>query len=177
MLRLIVFLVLWPFAGFADSAGLSPALQAQIRDRPERFEAKVSALILGYGGAKGMTAQGLQDYLAMERARVRVRDMNAMLLADLDDDGAVTQRELLAVVAAQRASLRGRLLRAHTVRDADGDGTVSGVEMRAQARLAATKATARDAGLGDLMQLDFDKDGFVTMQELRAALAMQRPES
>lgn len=177
MLRLIVVLGLWPFAGFADTIGVSPALQAQIRERPDRFEAAVSALILGYGGANGLSAQGLQDYLAMERAKVRVRDMATMLLADLDDDGIVTQRELRAVMAAQRASVRGRLLRAHNDRDSDGDGAVSTAEMRAQARLAATKATARDAGLVDLMQLDFDKDGFVTMEELRAALAMHRPES
>lgn len=178
MLRILIFLLIWPFAAVSDGmAGLSADLRTQIKQGPARFEAAVAGLILGYGTAQGVTAQGLEDYLAMERAKVRVRELRRMLLADLDDDGAVTQRELFVVMASQGASARGRMWQAHSATDTNADGTVTTTEMQAQARLVAAKAATRDAGVRDLMQLDFDRDGFVTMSELRHALTLIAPEA
>lgn len=178
MLRWMVFLLIWPFAALADGApGVPPALRAQILERPARFEAAAAAVILGYGTSKGINAQGLEDYLAVERAKLRVREMRQMMLADLDDDGAVTQREVIVAAAAQRVRARGRLWQAHRAADTNGDSTVTLAEPQAHARLAATDAVAREAGIRDLMRLDFDGDGFVSMQELRQALSIDVPET
>lgn len=178
MLRWIVFVLILPFAAFADGAPLvSATLRAQILERPARFEAAVAAMILGYGSAQGINAQGLADYLAVERAKVRVRALRQMLLADLDDDGAVSPREVVVVVATERSTARRRLWQAYNSADTNGDGTVSAEEMLTMARAAATQAAARHAGFQDLMGLDFDGNGFVTLVELRQAIALPPPET
>lgn len=175
MLRLIVFVWLWPCLAFAD--GLTAPMRSQIVEGPARFEAFVASLILGYGSAKGIGAQGLEDYLAVERAKLRVRELRRMLLADLDDDGSVTQQELFVVMSAQGASARGALWQAHSAADANVDGTVTQVEMQTQARLVAGRAAAEEADVRDLLQLDFDADGFVSTLELRHALTLIAPKT
>lgn len=175
MLRLIVFLFLWPCLAVAE--GLTAPMRSQIVEGPDQFEAYVASLILGYGSSKGINAQGLEDYLAVERAKLRVRELRRMMLADLDDDGAVTQQELFVVMSAQGATARGTLWQAHSAADTNTDGTVSQAEMQAQARVVAARQAAREADVRDLVQLDFDRDGYVSTLELRHALSLIAPKT
>lgn len=182
MLRLIIFLLAWPVAALAQggpdgAGGLTAPMRSQIVEGPQRFEAYVAGLILGYGTAQGITAQGLEDYLAVERAKLRVRELRRMLLADLDDDGTVTQQELFVVMAAQGANARGTLWQAHTAADANADGAVTREEMQVQARLVAARSAAQEGDIRDLMQLDFNRDGFVSTLELRHALTLIAPDT
>jgi hypothetical protein len=175
MLRFLFILLIWPLAAHAD--GLSVDMRAQISAGPQRFEADVAGLILGYGAAQGINAQGIEQSLAVARAKLRVREMRRLMLVDLDDDGSVTQAELFVVLSAQGANARGSLWQAHNAADHDSDGVVTTKEMQTQARLVADQAMTRAVQARDVMQLDFDKNGYVTMPELQQALAMVVPDS
>jgi hypothetical protein len=178
MLRLMFFLLLWPGLAFAEGgAGISGALRTQIVEGPERFEAFVAGLILGYGTAQGITAQGIEDFLAVERAKRRVRELRRMLLADLDDDGSVTQGELFVVMSAQGANARGTLWQSHSAADTDVDGNVTTKEMQNHARKLADRSAAADADIRALLGLDFDQNGFVSTLELRHAMTLISPET
>jgi hypothetical protein len=161
----------------AVAEGLPAPIRSQIVEGPDRFEAFVASLILGYGSAKGISAQGLEDHLAVERAKLRVRELRRLMLADLDDDGHVTQQELFVVMSAQGASARGSLWQAHSAADTDADGTVTQAELQARARLVAARSAADEATVRDLMTLDFDGDGFVSTLELRHALTLFAPKT
>lgn len=177
MLRWMVFALLWPCVAMAQSGGLSDAMRDRIIEGPDKFEAYVASLILGYGSAKGIDAQGLEDYLAVERAKRRVRELRRMMLADLNDDGAVTQAELFVVMSAQGASARGTLWQAHSAADTNADGTVTQDEMQAQARTVAARPAVEEADVRGLMALDFNKDGHVSTVELRHALTLIAPKT
>lgn len=182
MLRFMVFLIILPCVAVAEGVpaplgALSALMQTQILEGPQRFEAYVAGLILGYGTVQGISAQGLEDYLAVERAKVRVREMRRMMLADLDDDSAVTQQELFVVMSAQGANGRGTLWQAHSAADTNGDGTVARAEMEAQARMVAARSEGREGDTRALMQLDFNHDGRLTTLELRHAMTLIAPET
>ncbi|WP_158623139.1 hypothetical protein [Pseudorhodobacter sp. E13] len=177
MLRLLVIALVWPLAGFAQSADVSEGLRARILAKPDRFESVIAGLILGYGNAEGLSAQGVENYLAVERSKVRVREMRRLMLADLDDDGTVTQAELFVVMSAQGASARGSLWQAHSAADKDADGAVTWAELHSQSRAVAARSAADEATLRSVMELDFDSDGFVSMQELREAVTLIAPRT
>lgn len=179
MLRILICLMLLAAPLRAE---MTPALGDKVLKRlieaPDRFEEEAAGIILGYGTAKGLDEQGIEAYLAVGRARIRVREMRRLLLADLDDDGSVTQAELAILVAAENARGRGRLWLAHGAADGNGDGVVSMTELRARAAMVAAKeqGIAEAEAARDLMKLDLDGNGRVTVAELHRAMKLLVPE-
>lgn len=176
MLRYLGFALFWPLAAFPQGE-LSERILAEMLAKPDRFEAFVAGVILGYGTARGVDADGIEAYLAVERSKIRVREMRRLMLADLDDDGMVTQAELFIVMSAQGAGTRGSLWQAYSAADADANGAVSFAEMQAQARNVAARAAQGESEIRALMGLDFDGDGFVSTLELRHAVTLIAPKT
>ena len=122
----------------------------------------------------------IAEAAARQDAAARAQVLSAMLAADLDADGTVTQDEALHVA---RLDLRSRddeaqiivdakvakIARQTMQADADGDGVLTLVEMlSAASRKVAMNGSQRDGdGAGDLIHFDADKDGNVTLAEMR----------
>lgn len=174
----MIFLLFWPCLAVADgAAGISGVLRTQMIEGPQRFEAFVADLILGYGTVQGINAQGLEEYLAIERAMRRMRELRLMLLADLDGEGTVTQAELFVVMSVQGANARGILWQSLRAADSDFDGNVTFKELRNHARKAADRSAPSDAEVRAFPELDFDRNGFFPTLELRHAMTLIAPET
>jgi hypothetical protein len=163
-------LVWWAHGAFAQ---VSPAVIEAMRDNPERFEARLLDLIAGFGGPDGLTAQGIDDHVALERASARASTLRRFQAIDLDADGQVTRAELQVAQRAATASARGRMERLFLTADGNGDNLVDAAEIAAQGKAAALQAMGEDeaALLRATLALDRDGDGALTAIELRRALA------
>jgi hypothetical protein len=150
---------------------LAPGLVEQVRADPDGFLEDAAGLILGYGRDGRIDAAGIERFLTVERAKQRVAAKRRLMLADLDDDGAVTTEELSVLLAADGAGPRGRLAVAHLRADADGDGTVSAAELTAHARAAAQSLPPGLTDLRTFLAFDRDGDAAVGLAELRRGLA------
>lgn len=159
----------------APQVALAPDLAERARADPDGFLDEAAALILGYGRDGRIDAAGIERFLSVERARQRVAARRRLMLADLDDDGAVTTQELAVLLAADGAGPRGRLAMAHLRADADGDGTVSAGELTAHARAAAQSLAPGLTDMRSLLAFDRDGDGAVGLPELRRGLAELLP--
>ncbi|QBF32744.1 EF-hand domain-containing protein [Thalassococcus sp. S3] len=146
----------------------------RLRKSPSRFLEEAAGLILGYGGPRGIDANGIRTSIAVQRAHIRAREIRKMLLADLDGDGRVTQEELRALIAASAARSRGALLLFHKAADRDDDGIVTLDEMRRQAQTVALAdvTEADEALLLSFMSFDLDENGFVSLEEIGAAITV-----
>lgn len=151
----------------------------KLQKAPDRFIESAAGLILGFGTDGGIDLAGIDRSIAMERARVRAREMRRLMTADLDNDGAVTRAEIGALVAAERAGARGRLFLAHRAADLDGDGRVSAAELRAHAQARAMQALSESdaAHLRAFMGFDLDADGQVTLDEVIVVVQAFRQET
>lgn len=168
----LILLVLGPLPLLAAPTGtLAPGLVERVRADPDGFLEDAAGLILGFGEGGRIDAAGIERYLTVERARQRVAVKRRLMLADLDDDGAVTTGELAVLLAADGAGPRGRLAVAHMRADADGDGTVSAAELSAHARAAAQVLPPGLTDLRTLMALDRDGDGALGLAEVRRGIA------
>lgn len=169
----------------AGATGVLSALQGlpkqtlkQLRMAPDKFLTEAAGLILGYGGPKGIDLEGIDTFVAGERARVRARAVADLVEADLDADGSVSRRELTAVMAAASARTRGRLHLTHAAADADKDGIATATEIwRAAGEKALQVLDEADAEtLRAFMMFDLDGDGYVTLPEVsEAADALRQP--
>jgi len=163
-----------------DAAALMTALEARtpgavlkdLRHAPDRFLTEAAGVILGFGGADGLSAPQIEDAIMAERARVRARELRRLLELDLNNDLALQPRELDVAVAASSAVMRGRRVSWHMAADTNDDETVSWPELRAYADLRARSALdARSAdAMRALMVFDTDNDARVTLSELKAAV-------
>jgi hypothetical protein len=146
-------------------AGLAKRLQ---RDAGDVIEDAMT-LVLGYGRDGGIDRAGIEQSLAVDRARVRANILRRLVEADLDADGTVTTDEIGIIAGAAEARYRGRVMFGHAAADADSDGRVTGDEARAQAQRAAMdQISDADAARSlALMGLDLDADGRLTLTELR----------
>lgn len=169
-LILLLFLLL---PGWALAGPLPEAAVKRILHDPAGFVAQATRLIAGYGGAGGLSAEGLARHIAIEQAAARAEAWRGLLVADLDGDGAVTGAEADGYLAVLSARGRGGFLLDFTAADADGDGTATPVELRAAAAAAGEQAVpARDSErLGWVLAFDADGDGAVTLAELRRGVA------
>jgi hypothetical protein len=170
----MVVLALW-----ADGvrAGDGPSLlQAELARNPDRFGAEVGDLIAGFGQDGALTAQGIEDHIALVRAGARATALRRLIALDLDADGTVTGAELATAQAAAGATARGRLERQVTGADQDGDGRVTAMEAAADAGRAALRALDEDeaAILRALLTLDRDGDQALSGEELDAAIDRAR---
>jgi hypothetical protein len=171
-------LMLMAVPGVAGPLALPDGLRAELDRAPRRFERAATALILGYGGPRGLDAAGVEAFLNVERARIRMRERRRLLLADLDDDGAVSAAELEVLARIEGVATRARLRESYARADQDGDGVVTQAELRqtVQAVIRAELSLEWEARLRAVLLFDADGDGFVTMVELQAGLAGLRPD-
>jgi hypothetical protein len=157
-------------AAWAEGSALDKAMG---RD-PDRFAARVTDLIAGFGGADGLTAAGIEDHIALERAAARASALRRMLAMDLDADGAVDGPELAVTQRAASAQTRGRMERQFRAADLDGDGRIDAKEMEADARAAALRALDEEEAtmLRALLTLDRDGNAALSVDEVEAAAAL-----
>lgn len=153
----------------AQETGLEKAMA---RD-PDRFAARITDLIAGFGGPDGLTAAGIEDHIALERAAGRASTLRRMLAMDLDADGALAGGELAVTQRAASASGRGRLERQFRAADLNGDGRVDATEMAADARAAGLRALGEEEAtmLRALLSLDRDGNAALSVDEIEAAAA------
>lgn len=149
-----------------------PLAEAMSRN-PARFESRAIDLIAGFGGPDGLTAQGIETHIALERASARASAMRRFLAMDLDADGGVNRAELATSQMAASAAGRGRMERQFSAADADGNGTVDAAEITASGSAAGLSALDEgEAGiLRAMMQLDADGNGLLQASEVSAAVA------
>ena len=147
-------------------------LERALRKDPAGFQAMAEDVIAGFGGPNGLTAAGIEEHVALERAFARAGAMRRLLAMDLDNDGAINRDELAVVQRAASASARGRLERQFKAADANGDTRVAMQEIRAEGQAAALRALTEGEAdsLRSLVLLDADGDGALTPDELRAAM-------
>lgn len=146
----------------------------RMRERPNAFEREAAGLILGYGGADGVSATEIENAILAEAARLRARELRRLLEADLDGDLTVTTPELNVLIQAASATMRGRLVVWHRTADRDRDGVARWGELRQHAQAVAEQsfdAQAR-AAMRAMMVFDLDDNGRVEMAEVLDAMEM-----
>lgn len=167
-----MLMLILPGLAWAGPA-LSPAMTDWVRTRPDDFTEQAAALLFGHGIAGRFDAAAADRAVALERARLRQRELRRLLLADLDDDGAVNAAELAVLMQAEGAGPRGRLAVSFARTDADGDGVVQATELALAARQVAVADSAPLADLAAaVLACDLDGDGAVDLPELRRAVAL-----
>lgn len=158
--------------------GRDPLAEAMEKD-PERLVARLVDLVAGFGGPSGLTAAGIEEHIALERAAARAAALRRLWAMDLDADGSVTRPELAVSQRAASARARGRMERQFAAADLNRDGGLDPAEMAAEGQAAALAAL--DAGEAALLRaslrLDGDKNGALTADEVRAALAQPDQEA
>lgn len=171
--RVFAAVLLWPLAAGAEEAATDSALDKAMRKDPERLAGRAVELIAGFGGPDGLTLAGIDEHVALERARARAAGLRRLLALDLDADGRVDRAELQVSQRAANAEARGRLERQFLAADADSDGRVDAAELAEQGRLAGLRAVSEDeaAVLRGLMALDADGNGALTAAEIDRAVA------
>lgn len=171
---LVLGLVLWVQAVWAQDAQAEAlaALRDEIAQNPERIEARLSDLIAGYGTEAGLTPDGIEAFIALDRASARATALRRFIALDLDADGAVAAGEVVVAMRAASAPTRGRIQRQLAAADSDGDSRIDAGEIVAQGRAAALRALDEDeaAMLRAALALDTDGDGALSQSDLRVAL-------
>ena len=190
---LVATLVQPAAAGRDDGAGLAEGMAAlrdetasmladlperkleELRRSPRAFIEMAADMIYGFGTAGALGPEGIDRYIAMGRAQIRAREIRRFLLADLDDDGVVTEAEINVLIAAEAATSRGRLYLAFRSADTAGgapDGRVDLDEMRAHAsRVALEEIDAVKVDrIRSILLFDLDGDGRVTLPEVTDAV-------
>ncbi|MDW4550458.1 EF-hand domain-containing protein [Defluviimonas sp. D31] len=186
MIGRVVFIILVLFAAVAAAKERPVAVAdgaALVRVLPERVVSRIQArkaayaedaadLILSFGVGGGVGPDGIDTAIRATRAKVRAREMERFLRADLDNDGRMTAAEVEGLIARSYEGRRGKLKLAQERADRDGDGVISAAELKAHAEAAALAALdERDAAeLMALMAFDLDRDGRVTLAEVMAGV-------
>lgn len=146
----------------------------RMRERPDASVQEAAALILGYGGAGGLSVSDIESAIAAEKARLRAREIRRLLEADLNADLMVTGDELSVLLRAASATMRGRLLVWHRNADTDSDGTVRWAELRGHAdkRAVAGMSEAAMAAMRAMMTFDLNGDDHVVLDEVLEAMEL-----
>lgn len=146
----------------------------RMRARPNAFVQEAAGLILGYGGARGLSASDIETAIAAERARLRPREIRRLLEADLNDDLTITSDELEVLLRAAYATMRGRLLVWHRSADTDSDDAVRWTELRKHAakRAEAGMSETAVAAMRAMMTFDLNGDDHVVLDEVLEAMEL-----
>lgn len=176
-MRVLFAMFIW--LGGVMMASAQEDMMLTIKKNPDRYFDKAAALIYGYGGSKGIDKAGIELALALKRADVRAAALRKLLLADLDFDGAIDPDEMTKVAAAASAIARGRLWQMHAAADADGNGSVAADELSAWGLAQAMQrvSAADEAETLAVLSFDADKDGWVSLAEVRAGLTALGPKT
>jgi len=173
-MRYVRALMIWLFGCSGLLAQPVPDLvMKRLQKDPGAYLDLAADLIHGFGGAQGIDRAGIARFVALQRAAERASAMRRLLLADLDFDGQISKVELGDVAAAASAYARGRLWKLHEAADRDGDGVVVALEVEAFGRAEAMRlfSVADEAEIMSVLAFDGDKNGWVDLPEVRAALA------
>lgn len=168
--------LVWVFiclAGAAGAQGLSEAVLKQVQADPEPFLELAANLIHGFGGPDGIDAAGVGRFVALERAEARAWALRRLAVADLDFDGQVTAEEYAVLAAAASAKARGRLWALFEKADANGNRVATAEEAAVFAKAEAMRAfgPTDEAVARAVLTFDSNADGWVTMDEVKAAVA------
>lgn len=157
----------------AWAQGLPAPLAARLAENPDSVLRQAEGIILGHGTGGAIDREGIMNMVAIDRAAARARAMAQLAAADLDADGTVTMDEARVLAATRSANSRGRLLAQAAAADADGDGFILQAELRTMAEAQALRAVspAREARMLDLLAMDGNGDGALTLAEVQAAVA------
>ena len=157
----------------AAQSALPEALTTLMRDDPAWFVDVMTDVVAGYGGDDGLSADEVDEYVALERAAARASALRQFLAMDLDNDGALTRPELAISQRATSARQRGILQRRFDAADRDQDGRLSPTELRADAEAAGLRAMTEPeaAALRATLVFDADGDARLSIAEVKAALA------
>jgi hypothetical protein len=169
----VIFLV-WAHGGIAqDAATEGDVLAEAIARNPDRLADRLVDLVAGFGQDGGLTAEGIAEHIALERAGARAASLRRYLAMDLDADGSIGGDELAAVQRAASAGSRGRMERDFAAADTNGNGRLDAGEIAAAGQAAALRSL--DEGEADLlraaMRLDANADGRLTAREVMEGIA------
>lgn len=168
----LCLLLLIPALARAEGVALPPGMALDVLklSRQALIE-EGTRLILGYGSQDAISAAGLELAIGHERATRRAAQAEQVLAADLNGDGAVTRAEMAVHAGTLSVRMRARALAGFAAADGDGDGRAELPEIMAAAQAYALERF--DDGAADriraLIHCDADRDGLVTLAELRAA--------
>ncbi len=139
----------------------------RLRRYPASFIAASADAILTYGTKAGL------DAAAIDRAKVRAREVERLLRADLDNDAVVFKAEFDVLVGVTSAGSKGRLALAWRQADVDHNDMVDAAELNAYAQATALAEVSEvDAdGWRALLLFDLDASGFVEIDEVIATVA------
>lgn len=153
---------------------LPAAVLKKLRAAPDTYLANAASLIYGFGADGGITAAGIDGFVAVERARIRARDMMQYLAADVNNDGDISRDEVAGLAAAVQAAKRGRLQHGFDQADINANGVLTMVELRVFAQGSAmVQMSDADADvLKALLQFDADGNGVVAMEEVAAGVSL-----
>lgn len=175
MRRIVVMAMVAGFGlGLPATAQEAGPLDRLIGKDTDRFIGRMTDLIAGYGGPDGLTAQGIEEHIALERAGARAAALRRIMAMDLDADGTLTRDELQVSQRAASATVRGKMERQFIAADADGDGRIDPQEMMATGGAAGLRALDEDEAqaLRALMTLDRDGNAALSAAEVAAAAAL-----
>ncbi|MEH7829739.1 hypothetical protein [Gemmobacter denitrificans] len=172
MRLLLILFVLWPGFALADP-DLPASVKARILKAPDRWLAEMTRLVAGFGGPAGLTSEGIDRHVAVERAAARANALRDLLSADLDGDGAVSAEEGQEMNLVLSARGRGAWALRQAAADQDGNGTLVGAEIVgfAQAQALDRFSDRRADGLRAVLAFDADGDGAVSIAELLKGVA------
>lgn len=168
-------ILIWFFAILAAKAVADPLPEAvlrQLRSAPEPFLGLAADLIHGFGGSRGLDSAGVDRFVALERAEAWASALRRLQVADLNLDGQLTAEEVAVLAAASSAKSRGRLWAQFDKADGNTNRLVSPDELALWARAEAMRSfsTADEAIARAVLTFDGDADGFVTLEEVKAAV-------
>lgn len=167
----LLLVLLLPGVAFAEAAP-SAGLAKRIARDPERWEEDGLRLIAGFGGERGLTAEGIDRAIAVDQAAARADALRDLLVADLEGDGAVSAAELADYLLILSARGRGGFSLAIAAADQDRDGALDVAEVAAAGRAAAMAAVSprKVEAMRDLLAFDADGDGAVNAAELHGGV-------
>ncbi len=163
-----------------DGVGdLHPELHKVLTERPERFLEDAAAVIMGHGHGGRIDAQGIEDLIALERARSRAYVLRRFLQADLDGDGSIARAEMQVLQDISSARQRGRLEVEFRQADVNEDGRVDALELTATSVNRALKAFPKGEAQmwRSLLNLDRDGDGAVGLDDVMTAIVILKGEA
>lgn len=166
-----LFLIFMPLV--AGAQVMPESLAAQVARDPDGYLDDLAVLIAGYGRNGAIDGQGLQNFVAMERADARALAMRRLQGADLNGDGAIGGDEMRVKAAASASAARGRLILYFGKADLDRDDLVSVDELQAYANLVALQSVSDEkaANIFAVLGFDLNGDNRVTLDEAKAAIA------
>ncbi len=106
--------------------------------------------------------------IASDRARVRAREVERLMSADLDNDHNVARAEIDSLIAISPEGMRGRLDFGWRSADTDGNGTANPQELTSFAGGKALEVMPEEAATAyrAYMLLDLNGNGHVVMKEV-----------